>query len=238
MIRFHAATAALVAMLASPVAAQEAAATAGDAGKPRVGITADMAEATWTTPAGETATVSRDQTAGALLQGDWALTGHDCPPFCIQPLSPAPGVTTVGELELIEAMKGGDTILVDGRTPDWYTGGTIPGAINIPYTEAVERLAELGCEPDFDGSFDCAAASKVILFCNGIWCGQSPTAIRAMIEAGYPADRIGYYRGGMLAWRLLGLTVAGGGATAPQVDASAGTTGQETAAAAPADGGN
>lgn len=196
---------------ADPAAAAPSADAAGGA---RVGITASMAEASWTTPQGEAVTVSRDQTPGAVLTGDWALTGHDCPPFCIQPMSPAPGVVTVGELELIEAMKAGDTILVDGRTPDWYTGGTIPGAINIPYTQAVERLAELGCEPDFDGKFDCADASKVILFCNGIWCGQSPTAIRAMIGAGFPVERIHYYRGGMLAWRLLGLTVAGGGAPA------------------------
>jgi hypothetical protein len=49
----------------------------------------------------------------------------------------------------------------------------------------------------------------VALFCNGIWCGQSPTAIRNMIEAGYPADRISYYRGGMQVWRVLGLTVTG-----------------------------
>lgn len=200
---------------AAPAAEAPAPAAEGEAaGKPRVGITASMAEATWTTPEGRTVTISRDQTPGAVLSGDWALTGHDCPPFCIQPMSPAPGVTTVGELELIEAMKAGDTILVDGRTPDWYAGGTIPGAINIPYTQAVERLAELGCEPDFDGKFDCAEASKVILFCNGIWCGQSPTAIRAMIDAGFPVERIHYYRGGMLAWRLLGLTVEGGGGAA------------------------
>ena len=200
-----AATALVLAALAMPAAAQDA---------PRVGITAEMAGATWTTPGGETVTVTRDQTPGATLEGDWVLTGHDCPPFCIQPISPAEGVTTIGELELIDTMKAGDTILVDGRTPDWYTGGTIPGAINIPYTQAVERLAELGCEPDFDGKFDCTDASKVILFCNGPWCGQSPTAIRSMIGAGYPVDRVHYYRGGMLEWRLLGLTVAGGGAPA------------------------
>lgn len=238
MIRNLTLTTALAACLALPAAAQqspetdmqtppgtsqieaaggEAAAPAAEgqaAGKPRVGITAEMADASWTTPDGQTVTISRDQTPGAVLEGDWALTGHDCPPFCIQPISPAPGVTTVGELEVIEAMKAGDTILVDGRTPDWYVGGTIPGAINIPYTQAIERLAELGCEPDFDGEFDCAGASKVILFCNGLWCGQSPTAIRAMISAGFPVDRISYYRGGMLAWRLLGLTVTGGAAAA------------------------
>lgn len=200
-------------LLAGTAAAQDNAPAESTAEPPavRVGITKDMAQASYTTPEGEF-TVQRDQTPGARLEGDWALTGPDCPPFCIQPMTPAEGVTTIGELELIEAMQEGDTILVDGRTPDWFAGGTIPGAINIPYTESIERLAELGCEPDFDGKFDCTNASKVIMFCNGTWCGQSPTAIREMISAGYPAERISYYRGGMLDWRLLGFNVRGGDA--------------------------
>ncbi|NHX27732.1 rhodanese-like domain-containing protein, partial [Escherichia coli] len=88
----------------------------------------------------------------------------------------------------------------------WFRAGTIPGAVHMPYTEVVDRLGELDCEPDFDG-WDCEAARKVALFCNGLWCGQSPTAIRAMIAAGYPSEKIYYYRGGMQSWRLLGLTV-------------------------------
>ncbi|MFN3147969.1 MAG: rhodanese-like domain-containing protein [Paracoccaceae bacterium] len=81
--------------------------------------------------------------------------------------------------------------------------------MNMPYTEMTDRLGELGCEIDFDG-WDCTEAEPVALFCNGLWCGQSPTAIRRMIEAGYPAERIFYYRGGMQSWRMLGLTVTGG----------------------------
>ena len=190
----------------------------------RVGISSDMASTTVETPDGPVE-ISRDQTPGAKLSGDWALTGRDCPPFCIQPISPAEGVSTIGELELLDGLKSG-TILVDSRTPDWYVTGTIPGAINIPYTQAVERLAELGCDPDFDGKFDCTDVTPVMLFCNGLWCGQSPTAIRAMIEAGFPADKISYYRGGMQSWRLLGLTVAGGAQSdAPAAAAGdAGTT--------------
>ena len=74
-----------------------------------------------------------------------------------------------------------------------------------------DRLGELGCEIDFEG-FACEpdAVREVVLFCNGPWCGQSPTAIRRMIEAGYPAEKISYYRWGMQGWRMLGLTVAGG----------------------------
>lgn len=30
-----------------------------------------------------------------------------------------------------------------------------------------------------------------------------------MIEAGYPAEKIHYYRGGMQVWRMLGLSVTG-----------------------------
>ena len=76
-----------------------------------------------------------------------------------------------------------------------------------------DRLHELGCEPDFDGYIcEPEKVPDLVLFCNGPWCGQSPTAIREMIAAGYPAERISYYRGGMLDWRLLGFNVRGGNA--------------------------
>ena len=35
-------------------------------------------------------------------------------------------------------------------------------------------------------------------------------AIKAMLREGYPADKIFYYRGGMQAWHILGLTVVEG----------------------------
>jgi rhodanese-related sulfurtransferase len=153
--------------------------------------------------------IERIQDTKHEISGEWALTSRSCPPFCIQPNSPAEGVTTIGELELIEMIQDPEAVLVDSRTPDWFEGGTIPGAINIPYTYILDELAQLGCELDFDG-WDCTEAKTVALFCNGVWCGQSPTAIRNMVNAGYPADRIYYYRGGMQVWRLLGLTVSGG----------------------------
>lgn len=173
-----------------------------------VGITKDMPTATIQTENGAVE-IERIQDPKHEITGEWALTSRPCPDFCIQPHSPAEGVTTIGELELIEMLKDTQAIVVDSRTSDWFEGGTIPGAINIPYTYVVDELIQLGCEPDFEG-WDCKAAKPVALFCNGVWCGQSPTAIRNMISAGYPADRIFYYRGGMQVWRLLGLTVTGG----------------------------
>lgn len=173
-----------------------------------VNIRPDIAEVTVETPDG-TKTISRIQDNAHEVTGEWARTSRPCPPFCIQPISPAPGVTTIGELELLDMLADPQVTVIDSRTPEWFAGGTIPGAVNIPYTRIIDELASLGCEPDFDG-WDCTDAEPVALFCNGLWCGQSPTAIRNMIEAGYPADRIFYYRGGMQSWRVLGLTVTGG----------------------------
>jgi rhodanese-related sulfurtransferase len=172
-----------------------------------VGITKDAASVTVQTANGPVQ-INRIQDAANEISGEWALTSRPCPDFCIQPQIPAAGVSTIGELELIEMLQDPEAVVVDSRTRDWFDGGTIPGAINIPYTFIVDELAQLGCEPGFDG-WDCQDAKRAALFCNGVWCGQSPTAIRAMISAGYPADRIYYYRGGMQIWRMLGLTVTG-----------------------------
>ena len=172
-----------------------------------VRITKDMPSVTVQTSDGAVE-ISRIQDTEHKIDGDWARTSRRCPGFCIQPITPAPGVTTIGELELIEMLQDPDELVVDSRTREWFQGGSIPGAVNIPYSYILDELSQLGCEPDFDG-WDCADAKRVALFCNGVWCGQSPTAIRNMIEAGYPANRISYYRGGMQVWRLLGLTVTG-----------------------------
>jgi rhodanese-related sulfurtransferase len=172
-----------------------------------VGITAQMHSVTVPTTNGAVE-ISRNQDTTHRLADDWALTSRPCPDFCIQPHNVAEGVTTIGELELLDMLQKPEATVVDSRTNDWFQGGTIPGAINIPYTFIVDELGQLGCEPDFDG-WDCKAAKPVALFCNGVWCGQSPTAIRNMLEEGYPADRIFYYRGGMQGWRMLGLTVTG-----------------------------
>ncbi len=172
-----------------------------------VNLRPDLPAVTVETPGGP-AEIGRIQDNANELTGEWARTSRPCPPFCIQPMSPAPGVTTIGELELLDMLADPEAIVIDSRTRDWFDGGSIPGAVNIPYTEAPDRLDELGCEIDFEG-FICDDARPVALFCNGLWCGQSPSAIRRMIAAGYPAEKIFYYRGGMQSWRMLGLTVTG-----------------------------
>ncbi|MGC9420123.1 MAG: rhodanese-like domain-containing protein [Rhodovulum sp.] len=175
---------------------------------PPVGIRPDVTSVTVPTRTGS-AEISRIQDPAHELTGEWARTSRPCPDFCIQPMRPAPGVATIGELELLDMLADPEVTVVDSRTVPWFEKGSIPGAVNMPYTEMTDRLGELGCEIDFDG-WDCTEALPVALFCNGPWCGQSPTAIRRMIEAGYPAERISYYRGGMQVWRMLGLSVTDG----------------------------
>jgi rhodanese-related sulfurtransferase len=112
----------------------------------------------------------------------------------IQPIEATLGVRTVGELDVYQHQKEGLPI-VDARKPDTTDGVTIPGSENIPYDEIVAR------KDDLDEN------QLTIFFCNGPQCPQSATAIKSLVEAGYPTDRILYYRGGMHDWITLGLAV-------------------------------
>lgn len=175
-----------------------------------VGITGDSMTVTVQTASGPVE-IARVQDNNAVIEGEFAKIARPCPAFCIQPMIPAPGVTPVGELDVLAALQDPNTLVVDGRVESQFAEGTIPGAISVPYTQSADRMDEFGCELDFDG-FLCEGegVKNVLLFCNGPWCGQSPTAARRMIEAGFPAEKISYYRGGMQMWHMLGLTVVPG----------------------------
>ena len=122
----------------------------------------------------------------------------------LQELVPVPGVHPVAEIEIIAALGDRQALVVDMRDTNDRVKGTIPGSVGIPYTEVVERMTELGCSKAA-GAWSCSQAKKVYAFCNGPACPQSPIAIKAMTREGFPADKIYYYRGGMLDWDALGL---------------------------------
>jgi len=150
-----------------------------------------------------------------LEDGPFTITRIKTPPAIIkgylQPMVPAEGVTPVGEIDLIEAMGKPDTLIVDMRQQDHVLQlGTIPGSINIPYTEVAINMDRFGCAKTAEG-WNCAdAATKVYAFCNSSTCPQSPNGIRAMIREGYPAELIYYYRGGYQDWTIHGLTTVEG----------------------------
>ncbi len=173
----------------------------------------------------EVAGISRNQDNKATIDPAFAKTSRPCPPFCIQPTAPfAPAaVETVTELDVIHAARdaaNGDTsvLVVDARTPGWVKKGTIPHAVNVPFTKlnskalakdpmaVVDILTGTFGVKDLDGVLDYNNAKTLYLFCNGSWCGQSPASIRALLTMGYPENKIKYYRGGMNSWKSLGLT--------------------------------
>ena len=211
-MRFNKITAAaLFALLAADATAADLA----------VGITRSMDKFEGTLN-GEPITIMRHQNQAATVNPAFAKTSRKCPPFCIQPSQLSSGVETVGELEVIEYVKrmasGDDSIvLIDSRTPDWVSKGTIPGAINIPWT----RLnPSKGADPisigelltgkfgakELEGLWDFSQAKTLVLFCNGMWCGQSPNNIKNLLRFGYPASKLKWYRGGMQDWEILGLS--------------------------------
>ncbi|WP_122073791.1 rhodanese-like domain-containing protein [Pseudophaeobacter sp. EL27] len=188
---------ALVGMAAVPATAQDLA----------VKINGEIGSVTVETVNGRVE-IMRNQDLEATINPSYARTSRQCPPFCVQPMQAAPGVTTVAEVELLKFIDRGGK-LIDSRTLEWHLDGTIPSAINMPYTQMASRLNEVGCTGG-EGRWDCSQSEEVLLFCNGPWCGQSPMAIKAMLREGFPAEKIFYYRGGMQAWHSLGLTVVEG----------------------------
>jgi rhodanese-related sulfurtransferase len=167
---------------------------------------------------GKEVRIQRIQDTENRLDNSFTKTSRPCPPFCIGPMQAAVGVTTVGELELldflIDRVRTGKGLLIDSRLPEWFRKGTIPGAVNIPWTLLVQGpdnphtariLRALGAIEQA-GEWDFRTAIDLLMFCNGPWCDQSPRAIKNLTLLGYPPHKLYYYRGGMQLWQIMGLT--------------------------------
>jgi len=169
---------------------------------------------------GEKFTLMRNQSKTSKISSLYETTFRGTP----QPIKLTKDVETVGEIEFIEFMKkaqNDETIaIVDSRKPGWYAKLRIPGAINVPFTAfnskdgAIEAMEDdLGVVEKEDGTLDFSKAKTVVAYCNGYWCGQTPGMVKnakySLLNMGYPAEKIKYYRGGMQAWTSLGFTVIG-----------------------------
>lgn len=170
---------------------------------------------------GKMVTIERNQDTNNTIDANYAKTSRACPPFCIRPIVLAPGVETIGELEMLDYLKqlgsNKNLIVIDSRTPNWVERGTIAGAVNIPWTmlDTKKGATDLDIESivvdQFGATFDDEKwdfknAKTLVLFCNGMWCGQSPRNIYTLLELGYPAEKLKWYRGGMQTWNVLGLS--------------------------------
>jgi rhodanese-related sulfurtransferase len=190
---------------------------------------------------GKMVKIERNQDETHVVDDSWGKTSRKCPPFCPQPITVAPGVKTAGEVEVFDFMENhvnkGTGLLIDARVASWHNKGTIPGSINIPFTEFERKtgpeldeimkllgatprsnvgmvdvtwdktLRTFGVDPKRQGFWDFNDVKEVMFWCNGPWCGQSPHAIKGLLSLGFPAEKVHYYRGGMQMWEIMGLPV-------------------------------
>lgn len=164
--------------------------------------------------------IKRNPDQSNIVDLDFALTSRPCPPYCIQPIKLAPGVETIAELEILKYLQRSiddeSILIIDSREKEWLSKGMIPGAVNIPWqklhnkTASEDEISEI-LQFQFNAIltgklWNFEDAKTLVFYCNGAWCGQSPTNIRALLSIGYPAHRIKWYRGGIQSWKIFGLT--------------------------------
>ena len=168
--------------------------------------------------------ILRDPDNFGQIEPDFAMTSRPCPPYCIQPIQLAPGIETIGELEVLEYLqritrRDDGVLVIDSRETEWLQrSGIIPAAIHLPWDrlhprqaspEAIAEILELEFGASRSGVlWNFENAKTLVFYCNGPWCGQSPTNIRQLLAMGYPAHKLKWYRGGMQSWKSLGLTTA------------------------------
>lgn len=162
-----------------------------------------------------------------------------CPAYCVGPVQKDLGVSRIDEHGIFEFMKNrlseGTGALIDTRRSELHIKGTIPGAINIPYTvfhlrsdsaelEAVlnglgvERIngvvaasggggkgSALAVTDHYERDYD--FAKELVVWGAGPMDSAASLAVTGLLGLGYPAGKISYYHGGLQFWRAFGLNV-------------------------------
>ena len=83
-----------------------------------------------------------------------------------------------------------NALVLDVRTPEEFSGGHVPGAINVPHTEVAERLDELGND----------RSRPVVVYCER--GGRAAQAEAALLAGGFTDVR--HLEGDMSDWRAKG----------------------------------
>ncbi len=87
-------------------------------------------------------------------------------------------LTPVGRDELLDRVRGGETMVIDVRPANEYQAGHIPGAVNIPVDELPQHLATL------------PHGQEIVAYCRGPYCMLAYEAVAKLREAGYQARRL------------------------------------------------
>ncbi len=169
---------------------------------------------------GETISITRAPAATAQNVSRFAGSGTACSQPCLGPVQLAGSVATLGESEVLDfmvdqvAMNTG--LVIDARMPQGRSAGHMPGSVSLPHPTLDpdnqyrgDILQALGAQPLADG-FDFSEVRHLLVYDDGPASGDAARLVENLLHAGYPAERIRYYRGGMLVWATLGFTIADG----------------------------
>lgn len=169
---------------------------------------------------GEQVTIARDNPNAAQRAATFVSSNDACGGPCIAPMQVAEGVETLGESEvldfLVTQVAGGQGLMVDARAPLDRAAGFIPGSVNLPFNTLEldnsfrdDILQALGARA-FDGVFNFTDARSLLVYDNGPSSDEAGRLVANLLQAGYPADMIRYYRGGMQVWSVLGFSIEEG----------------------------
>lgn len=169
---------------------------------------------------GQEFVISRTSTVDPTAISAISQSNNNCLAPCLSPMSAAENVPTLGELDVIQFMSSqvasGDGLLIDARLPRDRATGFIPASVNIPAATVSsenpyrdEILMALGAE-QFQGIFNFNDAISLVVFDGGPATQDAPKLIVDLLAAGYPTEKIAYYRGGMQVWTTLGLSTTEG----------------------------
>ncbi len=87
--------------------------------------------------------------------------------------------------------SGAAPVAIDVRTPEEYASGHIPGAVNVPFDQVAQRIAEID------------APHGVALYC--MVGPRARMGESALLAAGY--EKVFHLEGGLAAWQAAGLPV-------------------------------
>lgn len=91
--------------------------------------------------------------------------------------------------ELSRRLDDPETMVIDIRSPQDYRHGHVPGALNLPAEDLLERLDSLPRE------------IEIIAYCQGPYCVLSPDTVRTMRQHGLRARPL---NGGITSWQRAG----------------------------------
>jgi len=165
-------------------------------------------------------TIDRMNRQAPNYAAGFTSTDSTCAAACIAPMKVADGVSTIDEQQvlafLVEVVANNQGLLVDARGLGDRSRGFIPGSVSLPAATLDPQgsywpnvVMALGAAEQ-DGGYGFDQARDLLVYDKGPSSDDAGTLVRHLLEIGYPAEKITYYRGGMQMWSVLGFNIEQG----------------------------